>query len=519
MLTDNGFIGKRLKAVLLILALSLWCNVKAQENILDSLFTFTEGVVNTGSALNIISRQSGYNFSYDSRLIDPGRETSLLFNNTRLKDILDAVLASDSLRYTIVDRYIIISRQLPFPRAATDSIFPPSHTYITGTVVDSDSDEPLPFATIGLKNTGKGTVTNATGEFGLNIPRDRMNDTLSVSYLGYLGNEIPIKQIQGSNFQIRMQRDFISIPEIIIRTQAPQEIIYRSFAAIPSNYGNTPAGLTAFYREGVMKKQKLQNYSEAVIKIFKSSYSGSFFGDQIKILKSRKIDNVNMRDTLSVRLKAGLSTCLELDGVRNHFDFISRASMPEYRYSISDIVSYEDESAYVIDFEQREYAEQALYRGSLYINALDYAILHAGFEVNPKYLGRMKSSFISSTSRGYDTWPQSVKYTVSYRRYSNRYFLNHVRGDLVFISKQKRKLFNTQFRVFFELAVTGIETEGVTRFDREELAPIHSVFSRTIKSYDSKFWENQDFLKPEENLLQALKNMNVRLGEFTGDDQ
>ncbi|NLA50001.1 MAG: hypothetical protein GX876_11140 [Bacteroidales bacterium] len=519
MLSDNGFIRRKLKVVLLILALCLWHNVKAQENILDSLFTFTEGVVKTGNALNLISRQSGYSFSYDSRLIDPERETSMLFTNTRLNDILDAVLANDSLRYTIVDRFIILSRHVPLPRIITDSISSFSHIYISGTVVDSDSDEPLPFATIGLKNTGKGTVTNATGEFGLNIPYNWLNDTLSVSYLGYLGNEMPINMIRDRSIQFRMQKEFISIPEIIIRTQAPQEIIYRAFAAISSNYGNTPANLTAFYREGVMKKQKLQNYSEAVIQIFKSAYSGSLFGDQIKILKSRKIDNVNIIDTLSVRLKAGLNTCMELDGVKNHFDFISRAGMPEYRYGISDIVSFEDESAYVIDFEQRENVEQALYKGSLYINALDYAILQADFEVLPKYLSKMKSSFISSTSRGFDTWPQSVKYSVSYRRFNNRYFLNHVRGDLIFISRQKRKLFNSQFRVFFELAVTGIKTEGVSRFDREELAPIHSVFSKTIKSYDSEFWGNQDFLRPEENLLQALKNMNVRLGEFSGEDQ
>jgi hypothetical protein len=56
---------------------------------------------------------------------------------------------------------------------------------------------------------------------------------------------------------------------------------------------------------------------------------------------------------------------------------------------------------------------------------------------------------------------------------------------------------------------------NVSRFDREEIAPVYSVFSRTIKSYDPVFWGNLDFLKPEENLLQALKNMNVKLQEFT----
>lgn len=71
------------------------------------------------------------------------------------------------------------------------------------------------------------------------------------------------------------------------------------------------------------------------------------------------------------------------------------------------------------------------------------------------------------------------------------------------------------FDVFFEMAVTSSSIENVVRFEREELAPVHSVFSRTINSYDPVFWENQEFLKPEENLLNALKNMRVKLQEFS----
>jgi hypothetical protein len=76
-------------------------------------------------------------------------------------------------------------------------------------------------------------------------------------------------------------------------------------------------------------------------------------------------------------------------------------------------------------------------------------------------------------------------------------------------------VFNSQFRVFFELAITEINLDNISRFDRDEVAPIHAIFSRTINDYDQKFWENQNFLRPEENLLQALKNMNVKLQEFS----
>lgn len=95
------------------------------------------------------------------------------------------------------------------------------------------------------------------------------------------------------------------------------------------------------------------------------------------------------------------------------------------------------------------------------------------------------------------------------------YFLNHVRGDLLFIVNKKKRLFNSQFNVFFEMAVTEINLNNVTRLEREQLAPIHSVFSKTITDYDSDFWGDQDFLKPEDNLLQAIKNIKVRLQEFT----
>jgi hypothetical protein len=65
------------------------------------------------------------------------------------------------------------------------------------------------------------------------------------------------------------------------------------------------------------------------------------------------------------------------------------------------------------------------------------------------------------------------------------------------------------------MAVTDMRLDNVKRFDREELAPVHSVFSKTITDYDSDFWMDQDFLKPEDNLIQALQNMKVRLKEFS----
>jgi hypothetical protein len=251
------------------------------------------------------------------------------------------------------------------------------------------------------------------------------------------------------------------------------------------------------------------------LQIYKSAYSGTLFGDQIKVYKSRKIENTDRSDTLAIILKAGLSTCLELDGAKNTFDFLTSEGLSDYTYRMTDIVTYDDEAAYAIEFEQRENVDLPLYKGTIYVNTVDYGIFNAEFEINPKLIHKIKDTFISTTSLRFDTWPVSVKYSVSYRKMNNRYFLNHVRGDLIFSSSQKKRLFNTQFKVFFELAITETQLTNVSRFERDELAPIHSIFSKTIKSYDPLFWGNQDFLRPEDNLLKALKNMNVNLQEFS----
>jgi hypothetical protein len=510
----NGSGFDKITAIVLFVLLTGLQEARCQESILDSIFTFREGGVKTGNALNIITRKTGYNFTYDTRLVRTDNRVEMTFTGQKLNVILDSILKNDSLVYSVIDRYIIISRVLSPPVQKIDSLLYGEHIQISGIVTDAETNTPLPYATVALKNKGKGTVTNNNGEFVLNLTHEFLADTLSLSYLGFIKREIPVTRTRGSRLTIAMKREFISIPEIIIRTRIPQEILYKTLDAIPGNYGDSPAMLTGFYREGVMKKQELQTYSEAILEIYKSAYSGSLLNDQIKVFKSRKMENLGIHDTLALRLKAGLSTCLELDVAKNTFDFLSKQSMPEYVYRITDIVSFDGATAFVIDFEQREGIEMPLYKGTVYINADDFAVLQADFELHPKYISKMRESFISSSSHGFNTWPLTVKYSVSYRKDGKRYFLNHVRGDLVFTSKQSKRLFSSQFKVFFELAITGINTRRVNRFEREELAPVYSVFSKTITQYDPDFWGDQDFLKPEDNLLEVLKNMKVKLQEF-----
>ena len=268
-----------------------------------------------------------------------------------------------------------------------------------------------------------------------------------------------------------------------------------------SNYGTTPALLTGFYREGVYRKKEPQVYSEAVVQIYKSPYARSLQNDQIKVIRSRKIENLEAKDTLAVRLKAGLSSTLSLDGMRHMFDFLDPESFNSYDYHLTDIVTIDGETAFVISFKQKEWVTEPLMKGDIYINVDNYSVVLAEFEINPLYIDQTGESFISRLPRNYSMKPEYVRYRTRYRHVDGRYYLSHVRGDLGFLARGKKRFFSSRFNIFFELAITDHRTDNVVRFDHEELAPVYSVFSQTINGYDAEFWKDFDFLKPEDDLV------------------
>lgn len=502
-------------AALLLLPLQLF----PQDNILEREIRLPGNSIRVSKALHEVSSLTGYLFTYDSRIISSGRTFSLPSYDMSLRELLDSVSDDPDVRVSVIGKHIILYREAAVPTdTGQEYDATPSVIFISGRVTDAGTAEPLPYATVGISRRGRGTVTNFNGDFILRLSRQFLNDTLSVSYVGYVNRLIPVRSLPGNILTISMERDYIPIPEIIIRAQDPHLIIRKIISSVASNYGTTPALLTGFYREGVYRKKEPQVYSEAVVQIYKSPYARSLQNDQIKVLRSRKIESLEVKDTLAVRLKAGLGATLTLDVMKNLFDFLDPASFDSYEYHLTDIVTVDDQSAFVVSFRQREGITEPLLEGDIYINVDNYAVVLADFEINPLYVDQTATSYISRLPRSYSMRPEYVRYRVRYRNVNDRYFMSHVRGDLGFIARGKKRLFNSRFNIFFELAVTDLRTTGVTRFDRDELAPAYSVFSNTIRGYDPDFWKGFDFLKPEEDLVEALQRLKIRLGEFGGQD-
>jgi hypothetical protein len=279
------------------------------------------------------------------------------------------------------------------------------------------------------------------------------------------------------------------------------------------NYASSPAYLTSFYREGVERRKGFINLTEAVFKLYKAPL-GQPAADQVKLLKMRRISNENERDTLLLKMKSGVESCLMLDIVQNLADFITPEGQAQYDYLQTDITEIDGQMAYVVSFEQKKSIREPLYTGELYIDAENSALLAARFEVHPKYIEQATSMFVNRKSRNLHVKARRAEYRISYRQWNGIYYVSHIRGDLYFNIRKANRLFpSSPIHTWFEMATCRIETDSVVRFGRSEALRTRTIFADTRFTYDQSFWDDFNIILPEERLSEAIRKVNSKIEE------
>src|ERR1044072_2638219 len=94
---------------------------------------------------------------------------------------------------------------------------------ITGKVTSSENSEPVLGATVQVKGTSTGTVTDVNGAFSLSVPE---NATLVVSFVGFKPLEVAVGS--SSQLDIKLESSASSLNELVVTgytTQQRKEIV------------------------------------------------------------------------------------------------------------------------------------------------------------------------------------------------------------------------------------------------------------------------------------------------------
>lgn len=137
------------------------------------------------SVLKEVERQTKMSVMYKVAEVNPQRKVTATFNDAPLSEVMAKVLGP-SLTYSVDGKMIVIRKAsaTTTPKQATSQQGKPR--IIKGTVLD-ENGEPVIGATVRVKGTQTGAVTNLDGEYSINAPE---GSTLEVSYIGYTTQEL-----------------------------------------------------------------------------------------------------------------------------------------------------------------------------------------------------------------------------------------------------------------------------------------------------------------------------------------
>lgn len=468
--------------------------------------------------LGQITDLTGYLFIYDSRTIDNERIVHLPAGTYSLAKAIRLITGNDEIQPRMIGGHILLqsSPRLPDEAAADTLSLAPESSYFTieGKLQDRYSGEPIAYGSIGLKEVPIGTVSNQNGEFRLLVNDSLRKTTVLFSHLGYEPEEIGCEQLEKGHLLLTLEPKVIPIQEVVIRRVNPLKLIQEMVSKIETNYSDKGVYHTTFYREGVEQKKNFVSLTEAVFKIRKTPYYPQAGADQVKLLKMRKISNRQERDTMITKMKSGIWACLYLDVMKHLPDFLEPGSEEIYQYAHTDMTVVDDRLANVISFEQREGIHAPLYKGLLYIDTENEALVRVEFEINPRYIRGAAAMLVEKKSRHLRITPSRVVYSVTYKPWNGTYYIHHIRGDLHFKIKKRRQLFNTTpLHTWFEMVTCKTDTFDVNRFSRGETLPTKTIFSDTHFTYDAAFWKHFNVILPEEKLSDAIEKISSKIEE------
>ncbi len=156
--------------------------------------------------LKTIEDKSEFFFFYNRDYIDVNQKVNISVANQPISAILDELLKGTNIRYSVIDRQIILTNLNSDSGTGTQQ----QAVKVAGRITDS-SGVPLPGVTVVVKGTASGTITDSDGKYSLtSVPGSA---TLQFSFVGMETKEIPVAGKPVIN--VTMTEETVGIEEVV----------------------------------------------------------------------------------------------------------------------------------------------------------------------------------------------------------------------------------------------------------------------------------------------------------------
>ncbi len=396
------------------------------------------------------------------------------------------------------------------------------------TVTDALTHEPLPFATLYLKEVGKGTTTNLEGVAKLYSKLSI--DTLVCSYIGYEKNVFPIDLNEGAKISIQLTSSNTKLEEVEIVYKKPlsvNKILKKTLRNTIENYSETAVNFQGLYRELMQENGKFIYINEAVVDLHYTKYiqknidlksvkkflnddsyafeyeQNYFFDgfptqhntrdDKVKIIESRSSESSSL-NKLDMSITGNPLSLTAKDYIKYRNDFLNPRTLNNYMYSKKESELVNGKSCYVIQFHPKSASKRVIfnhifknkngcYTGRLYVDKKSFAIVKMDFQL------------LQSFDYGFYKHRIPLNYTVSveYKEFESKWYLNKVslqQTRKLYLKNKKASLVNS----YQELFIAHINKDSVHEIsEKDEWKHTRLTQLRNYESlYNPEFWMNYE---------------------------
>ncbi len=408
---------------------------------------------------------------------------------------------------------------------------------IKGKITDKNN-KPLEYASIGLKGTTIGTVSNTEGLFIFRIPQKYKSEILSVSLLGYKSYYISLTEIKDNTINIQLSQTIFRISEVEIRPKSAKEIIRKVIDKIPVNYPTQSINMEGYYREMTFENDTCVEFAEAACNFYYRSYNETFDSkeawkktaskgntnfeeyyvspnmfktltvnpkDRVQIIEARA-SNLHHKHRFKVVPFGGPSALTSYDYTKQFLLFKSLKYLKKYKLKLLGVTEYNGNRVYKIKAEYKSLQLKLSgteYYDILYIDIDSYAVV--AVEYNYYVYDFKRTSYWTPAlynkrkRKCKDTERQKFyRVTTKYKKVNNKWYLNYVKTDFAFdyifskyyiYKKQEPKI---SYSIQRELLINKIKTKNVCNIN-DSIAFTNRFFNSLYENdltYNKSFWDN-----------------------------
>ncbi|MEQ9593287.1 MAG: carboxypeptidase-like regulatory domain-containing protein [Cyclobacteriaceae bacterium] len=355
---------------------------------------------------------------------------------------------------------------------------------ISGQVIDMESKEPLPFASIGIKDKSLGTITNLQGEFDFHVPNELRNDILIINMLGYETYEAPAwTLIENRTNQIQIQKSTRVLEEVIVSDSLRGgEIMSIALSRIDQNYPMKPFLLDGFYRDIKEVGGTYVSLLEAAVKIFDEDYKAP--RNKFKLRERVALQEVRRSLGYENKFTAYFDEGNLLEDILLHNNIRYR-QFPEEEIFYKGMIREPD--SYYNGHEVYVISQKYDYDLTIFIDKQNYAIIHLEYENDEQEVIRKRRGLVSKFV--------NLKRVIDFKSFEGKFFLNYLtlESKINWYDKKTDEL-RFETKLHQQLLINDVHADTDEYIGTTEKMKNYGLQYQDLP-YNKKFWDNYNVIK------------------------